>query len=312
MPGANNNSKVTIDAKLFQERLGKLAETMAQKVKREGPARLAAPEFVATDIHVMIRQALCTYKLLFYLNADERRKTDSFWQDIYTVVTAPLVRSMIDCLYNVTAILQDPGARGPAFRRSGFKRTFADLDEDQQKYRGRPEWEAFINERRDKVEFLVRASGFTMDQVKSQETWPTLGKYISAKRKGEALTPHQRFLKTFTHLQWREYSALAHGAFEGFIGYLGVGMYYTIDSQPHEVRSMIEATYEVFLSLHLGRAATVLICLITELQAHFRFEGANINERIHKVWDALIPIFEAKELYDERYSELMKRRGILA
>jgi hypothetical protein len=56
----------------------------------------------------------------------------------------------------------------------------------------------------------------------------------------------------------------------------------------------------------------VLLCLITELQAHCRFDGARINERICKVWEALLPLFEAKELYDGRYLKLMQEKGIAA
>ena len=72
----------------------------------------------------------------------------------------------------------------------------------------------------------------------------------------------------------------------------------------------IEARYDILVSAHLGRAATVLLCLITELQAHCRFEGANINERIHNIWKTLLPLFEANELYEERYAKLMEERGI--
>jgi hypothetical protein len=56
----------------------------------------------------------------------------------------------------------------------------------------------------------------------------------------------------------------------------------------------------------------VLLCMITELQAHCRFYGADINERICKMWDALMPLLEAKELYDGRYRQLMEERGIAA
>jgi hypothetical protein len=48
--------------------------------------------------------------------------------------------------------------------------------------------------------------------------------------------------------------------------------------------------------------------MITELQLYFRFEGAYINSRIHRMWEALMGLFEAKELYDERYRELMANR----
>ena len=163
------------------------------------------------------------------------------------------------------------------------------------------------------MQLLIRMSGFTEDEVTGQEMWPTLGRYISSKGAGGILTEHQEFLKNFTHLQWRQYSALSHGAFEGFMGFLGplpVGAYYASDSFPHEYRPRIEASYDILVSAHLGRAATVLLCLITELQAHCRFEGANINERIHNIWKTLLPLFEANELYEERYAKLMEERGI--
>jgi len=87
-------------------------------------------------------------------------------------------------------------------------------------------------------------------------------------------------------------------------------MYYTWDSQPHDDRPKIDAILPQIMSLHLARAAAILLCIITELQAYFRFEGASINERINKIWDALMPVFEVKELYNERYAQLMKDNGI--
>jgi hypothetical protein len=63
-------------------------------------------------------------------------------------------------------------------------------------------------------------------------------------------------------------------------------------------------------SLHLLRASSLLLATITELQAYFKFDGANINERIRKVWDALLVHMHVKELYDARYAQLMKDKGI--
>jgi hypothetical protein len=54
-----------INVEVFQRPLGELAEVLAQKVKREAPALLRAPNFVAADLHVLIRQAMRTYDLLF-------------------------------------------------------------------------------------------------------------------------------------------------------------------------------------------------------------------------------------------------------
>jgi hypothetical protein len=180
------------------------------------------------------------------------------------------------------------------------------LAAERKRYEGRsPEWDEFLKKRRQGFEEIVRTSEVTLEDGPS---WPTLGTYIR-QRNGEELPPHKEFLKTFTYGQWREYSALAHGAFEGL---MAVGAFYVLDSVPHEKRPQIEALYPRFRSLHIGRASAVLTSIVTELQAHCRFQGANINKRIQKVWNALIPMFEISELYDQRYSVLMKERGILA
>lgn len=304
---------VRVDARSFQEPLAKLAETMVQKVFREGSDHLHAPSFVGQDVAIVLRHALSTYHLLFYLNADDRRKDDCYWRVNYGVAAMPLVRSLIDAFYNVTAILQNPAEQGPAYRKSGIKKTLIDLNEDYQRYRGQPQWEAYINERRGVVDLLIRMSGFTPDEVMSQQAWPTLGRYISTTGPGGSLTEHQQFLKTFTHMEWRQYSALSHGAYEGFMGFVGplpVGSYYIGDFLPHAERPKIDASYDAFLSRHIGRAAVVLLCLITELQALYQFDGARINERISELWEILTPSFEATELYEGRYRQLMKARGI--
>jgi len=144
---------VHIDASTFQRPLETIAEVLAQKVKREAPKLLSAPPFVAEDLHVLVRQAIYTYNLLFYLNADERRENDHYWRKAYSIVTLPLIRNIIDCLYNVTAILQNPGTNGPWFRKSGYKRTLEALDLEEERYAGKPAWDSWIKRNRDAIDF---------------------------------------------------------------------------------------------------------------------------------------------------------------
>jgi hypothetical protein len=263
-----------------------------------------------------LRYAASVYNLLNYLNADDRRKGDCYWHQRYGVTAMSLVRSLIDCLYNVTAILENPAEKGPTYRKSGLKRTLDDLNEDYERYRGQKAWKSFVDERRDGVAMLAAPSDFTLEDVeelRQQDMWPTLGRYLRRKRPDGSLTENQQFLKTFTHLSWRQYSALSHGTFEAFIGTLGsvpIGAYYVNDFLSNEEEAKLDDSYGMLLATHLGRAATVLLCLITELQVYCRFEGHHINDRILKVWEALLPLFEGKELYDGRYAERMKASGI--
>lgn len=81
---------------------------------------------------------------------------------------------------------------------------------------------------------------------------------------------------------------------------------------PHDDRPKLDEIYPKILSMHIARAAAILLCIITELQAYFRFDddGARINERIQEMWKVLMPVFEVKELYEERYKQLMQDRRI--
>lgn len=309
---ATNDEVKSIDASTFQKPLKQLAEVLAQKVKREAPKLLSAPGFVSVDLHVLIRQTMYTYDLLFYLNADERRKTDPYWRNAYTIVALPLVRNMIDCLYNVTAILRDPAGKGSLWRESGYRKAFAAIDDTEKRYGGQPEWDEWIRKNREALDLGIRACGLTVAGVQAQKTkWPTLGKYIGDKQAGGTVSPHQDFLKTFLYGDWSKYSAMAHGAFEGL---LEVAVYYTEDSLDPEFRKKLDEQYPDFMTMGLARAAVILLCMVTELQAHFHFDddGARINERIHAMWNALMPLFDVKELYNERYAQLMKDRGIFA
>ena len=108
---------------------------------------------------------------------------------------------------------------------------------------------------------------------------------------------------------WREYSAMAHGGSEGVTP---VAVYFVSDSLQHEQRDEFETHHPRLLFMHITRAAAMLLCIVTEIQAYFRFDGARINARIHEVWQALKPAFEVKELYDQRYGQLMRNKGIEA
>jgi hypothetical protein len=299
-----------LSAATFQEPLVKLAEVLAQKLKREAAKKLEpTPGFVSVDLHVLMRQLMYTYNCLFYLNADETRKNDVGWRMQYSIATLPLVRNMIDCFYNITAILEDPRANGPWFRKSGYRKVLEAVAEDEARYGGRPEWDDWITKTRDGMDFQIRQIGLVKGDILASPPWPTLGKYISDKKPGGVTTPHQDFLKTFFRGRWREYSAMAHGGFEGL---LMAGMFYIQDSALHEDREKIADAHDMVFSSHVGRAALVLLCTITELQASFRFDddGARINERIHQMWTALMVVPEVKEVYDGRYEKVMRDRGI--
>jgi hypothetical protein len=237
----------TVDANKFQNQLGELTTTIALKVQREGLGKVGS-RMAVEDVYVLVRQAQRTCGLFFYLNADEHRE-NPHWRAVYTIVALPLIRSMIDCLYNITAMLADPRNKPAEFRRSGYKMALEALEEDKLKYGNSSDatWAAWLAKWADTLDLARRRDGFSLPEVMAQNRWPTLGIYL---RNLPANSPQ------------------------------------------------------------LTRACAILLCIVTELQAFFLFDGARINARLHEIWNALLPAPEVKDLYDSRYAELMRNKGI--
>jgi hypothetical protein len=295
-----------LDARTFQNQLGKLTATIALKVQREGIRTIGDPKAI-TDIYVLVRQAQRTCDLFFYLNADEHRD-GPHWRAIYTIVALPLIRSMIDCLYNITAMLEDPRSKPAEFRKSGYRMALEALEEDKLRYGNKQDvsWTDWLAKRESTLDFTIRMDGFRLDEVTTQSRWPTLGAYLR-KKKNTPLTAHQQFLKNLTYGYWREYSEYSHGTFQGL---LRTAMFYLERDMPHEERPKIEGVSMGLIFGHMTRASAILLCILTELQAFFRFDGARINARLHEVWNALLAAPEVKDLHDSRYAQLMKDKGI--
>lgn len=305
----NAAQKPELDARTFQSKLGELATTIAFKIQREAFQRGLRPAFVAADLYFLMRQAQQTYDLFFFVNADKRRFEDPDWRAAYTVVMLPLVRTMIDCLYNVTAILQSPGANGHLFRSSGYRLRLEALDADAARYGGDPKWDDWIARQRKDIDFDMRTNSFNEAQVRaSKDLWPTLSRYLRVSP-GSSPTPHQDFLRKLTLGFWQEYSGISHATFQGL---MPIAVFLAPKDLPIEERPKVDDAIETVIAIHIPRVSVILLCILTEVQASLKFDGARINERIHEIWNALILAPEVKELYDERYAQLMKDKGIHA
>lgn len=301
--------KPDLDARTFQQKLDELATTVAFKVQRESVQQGLRPAFLVADLYFLLRQAQQTYNLFFFVNADKRRFKDPDWRVAYAAVMLPLVRTMIDCFYNVTAILQNPGVNGYLFRSSGYRLRLEALDADAQRYGGDPKWDDWIQRQRKDMDLDMRVNGFDEAKVRaSKDLWPTLSRYLKV-RPGTLPTAHQDFLKKLTLGFWQEYSGISHATFQGL---LPIALFLAPRDLPIEDRPKVDDASESLIAIHIPRLAAILLCILTEVQASLRFDGARINERLHEIWNALILALEVKELYDGRYAQLMKDKGINA
>jgi hypothetical protein len=267
MPIMNAESKtqtvIVLNAQEFQQQLDQLANTIAYKVQREGSQHGLVPTFLAADVYFMLRQAQQTYNLFRFINADESRHKDVDWRVAYSAVILPLVRTMIDCFYNIATILGNPGPMGNLYRASGYRRTLEALDTDEKRYGSDPQWAAYVKKQRESLDRDMRTNGFAEAEVRRAPLWPTFSQYLADARAG-ALTEYQQFLQEFALGFWREYSAISHATFQGL---LGIGLFLAPKDLPHEDWPRLDSASEKMIFVHVARVAAVLLCSITEIQA---------------------------------------------
>lgn len=292
-----DSNLVTVDATLFAQQLSDLSVTLMHKVERESPKGL--PPSLIVDTGLILQQLNETYNLLRFVNADETRFRQPGYRLPYSFVSLPLVRTMIDGFYNCTSLLDDT-SRCRTYRISGYYRVREALRVEEFLYAQNPAWMDYLRATRNRMETGMRAEGLTdADLDDRKNKWPLLAAYLD----GKPETPHRQMLRKITLGFWKEYSSISHVSFDGL-----AGMYPFIcpDRLPHEQRRPLDEVADRHIAMHFGRAAGILLCLLTELQYHFQFDGASIDERLHKIWAAIVLIPEVQELYDFRYRALLK------
>ncbi len=295
---ARQPGTIAIDASKFSNPLSELATVLTLKVDREGPKAIAHLP-IAVDTGIILRQLTQTYNLFRFINGDETRFDNASYRQSYSFVILPLVRTMIDGFYNCTAMLDDP-SRSRAFRVSGYYRMWETLQSEEAKYSHDPLWKQYLSETRSSFERGMRADAVSnADLDNKANRWPLLGEYLARTPD----TPHKQMLRKLTLGFWKEYSSISHASYDGLVNLFP---FIASDLVPLEMRAGLDDAADRHMAMHFGRAAGILLCLLTEIQHFYKFVGAEIDKRLGQMWTAMMPIFDVRELYDYRYKGLLR------
>jgi hypothetical protein len=291
-----------IDCSFFQP-LAELANAVKNLVAREGHQRFPGSP-ISADIAVMLNQLRVTFDLVRFVNADERRDNDPGYRLGYSFVALPLTRTLIDGFYNITVLLDDP-SKARVFRLSGYKRMLAALRADEELYGKESGWPEYIAQQRGFIRTGYTADGFREEHLQDKADWVLLSRYLQSPAADDS--DHKKLMRRFIHGPWRQYSEISHVTFRGVHELFEV---LNTDAAPHQHRSAIFERAERSLTQHLGRTATVLLAVISEIQAVYRFEGHSVNARLHAMWREMVNFSEGKEMYTLHYKALMETNRI--
>jgi hypothetical protein len=286
-----------LDASKFANQLSDLAITFINKVEREGD-QVIRHSTVSTDTGVILRQLTETYNLIRFINADDVRDNSFGYKLSFSFVILPLVRTMIDGLYNCTALLDDH-SRARQFRISGYFRLRESLRAEEDRYTGQEIWQEYLTLLRQSLIIGMLEDDITdADLDNKKNKWPLLADYLAK----EPDTPHKQILRKMTLGFWKEYSSISHASYDGLTN---IFPFIARDKVVHEKRVALDEAAERHIATHIGRAAGVLLCLLTEIQCFYHFEGANIVPRLDELWSAMLLLREVRELYEFRYKNLL-------
>jgi hypothetical protein len=151
------------------------------------------------------------------------------------------------------------------------------------------------------IQFSI-TEGEATNPKKNIRAWPSTGQMADFEVNPAKRPPSREFLHYMTDLYYRDHSAQSHMS---FLGMLKLSAILFADDLPKERRSELGADrLPRLMTTHLSRTAYLLLCLISELQSHFKFSGAN-ELRILNLWLVLSADFpEANDIFRRRYSDM--------
>lgn len=251
------------------------------------------------DLSMLIRQARETFGLLVFINGDNARDGGAGYKIAYSAVCLPLIRTLIDIYYTIIVLLDAP-EKIKHYRLSGFRRKFDALEEDIRRYKDRPTWKSYLEFQRKSLKKGLEAFGLTKAEVRETSVWPTLSRYL---RNTSEKTQISETLRILMLSDWEDYSGISHASFAALLD-----IFPYLDERRFETQAPGRLTEKVDreVSMHMARAAGLLLSIVTEVQSHFRFAGGQIDTRLAAVWIGLKETPVVGELYEQRYKALLE------
>lgn len=213
---------------------------------------------------------------------------------------------MIDCLYSITSILENPGVNGWLFYESGYRLALDSLDADEKSYGGDSKWDDWIARLRKLFDQDMRVNGFDESKLQAEKKlWPTLGRYISSGN-DSSRTPRQGFRENLPRGFWREDSAVSHGTFQELPK---IAVFLAPKDMPQEIRPQVEDAAEEMISVQIPRMAAILLGTLTEIQACIKFDGSDRSTPPPNLECTPSSTGNQRAICDKRHAQVMKDKG---
>lgn len=288
-------SRPCLDDAVVREDFKTLAAAVENKAEREFPLRPGSIRGLQYLVQAHLKVTRNTAEVIRYLCADVPR--DPARKPEFCIATFPLLRTMLESLFSVLFLLDEPSARTPWYYRASWRDDVEENERRRAQYGSDPSWSDFLDKRSAWLASSadeLRLSPHERADPTSITRWPI----PSRMRKYPSLKPDlKQYLVYLDRWFYGSLSSASHltgprliPAMQILLGDLPTGSFALT---PELYRS--EATFTSY-SLHLALLSECIHDLGFDLGAKARY-----------LWALLAPYWPlAKDMYSRRYQTLLQ------
>jgi hypothetical protein len=237
-----------------------------------------------------------TYQTIRFLIADKPPNPSR--KPKYVLSVPPLTRAILDSLFNVVFLLENPEDHLDWYLRAGWREAYEEHDRYVRRHGDEAEWSAWLKRHEDLVLDLERRANITdADKAPAARRkipyWPNPGKMPKSKALARET---QVFLRDLVDWYYRSLSAEAHLSLPGLFKRAAPLM------RPQESDEPLQASKTLIFKL----TVVLVLALLSEVIGRTNLDLA---DRATYLWVVSSEVSEnAQRLYEERYADLLKAK----
>lgn len=289
-----DTSEERLDFGPVRDELDTLYRAVHNKLEREWPESLDPTGALPVLLRAFVLTSAYTYRSVCYLCADVPPDPDR--RPEYAVSVPPLARTLVDTLFNIVFLFQNPAEHIRWYWRSTWRECCEDVRRWKLSYGDDPHWtswiasfEAMVDDYR--KDWFVPPSEGSGDI----EYWPHPGQML---KRSELSSERREYLAYLNDWFYKDLSRSSHLSGPGLLT-----RSFMLFEAPGQ--SSRDAELSRFKGEAVFTVVTLFLCILSEIEGEVRF---SLVKRMEYLWGLLRPgSLPARELYERRYRELLSR-----
>jgi hypothetical protein len=283
----------------FYEKIQELTIAMDNLVDRSAPIEIRRIAGWHEFLLVAVLATRTLYGTITYLSRDKGGKDDLMPKLEYGVATSPLARSLLELLFTVIFIREQPRTRVKWFHHSGWRELREMVDSLRERYGSKRKWKTKLVQLENSVEQLRvshKVSKRATGDPRSIKWWPTAMQMLDPKK--NYLHKRSRCFLDYLTLRYRTLSQDHHLSGAGLVRVYAKLLIDEKDARREPILRDLKNS-NVILAL------ATLLAIYTEINDICRFDR---GKALAYCWCILMENRdEVRELYDLRYRSMLRQ-----